>query len=182
MRFVRSYKRRGGLVVTVGIPLSSRAHRSSIPLYTWQQRQWASQAAIGRRTLPPPPPTRPLQPHPLHLPPPAPPRRRVPVGTNVECRRRRRRRCSSGFYILYFFLSSRKETLSPNYAPVVTQRWRGAGWSALLSPEKPTASRRRSLWRERDSRLTPLLAAIRPTTSFSFYTLLITLRRRYVVC
>lgn len=28
MRFVRSYKRRGGLVVTAGIPFSSRAHRS----------------------------------------------------------------------------------------------------------------------------------------------------------
>lgn len=154
--------------------------------------------SLGNRTPPSPnttTTTRPLRPPPLHPPPPAPPsppRHGTPVGTNVECRRR----CSSSFYIYFFFLSSRKETLSPNYAPrtapVVSLAQRGAGRRVLLSPEKPTAHDQPppppppppplpfSLARARLASTPLLLSATRVVTSFSFYILLITLRRACV--
>lgn len=96
------------------------------------------------------------------------------------------------FLYLFFLLSSRTETLSPNYAPrtapvVPPPRW-GAGRRVLLSPEKPTAHDQPppppplplSLARASLASTPLLLSATRPVTSFSFYILLITLRRACV--
>lgn len=58
-----------------------------------------------------------------------------------------------------------------------------AGWRVLLSPEKPTAHDQPppfSLARARLASTPLLLSTTRPTTSVSFYTLLITLRRTCV--